>query len=229
MYSRSSHAFWENDHWFEGEWGYKWDVELTILGCPQAVCKIFNYGKCFGDMCEAENVPDAVGNVQSCLKQNLSVLNSSQNYFPYKNVEHKFTAYKNVDMSWVLSLRTAFDNIDMSEIGPLIIDSGCSTTCTPYLDDFIGEMETGHFGMVSTATKDVTHEITARGLIQLYVMDSLGRTAPGIVPANYSPECHVRLVSPQDYCQFHGMLKALNYYGGNATDFNFKITDGPVL
>ena len=124
-------------------------------------------------MCNAENLPDAVGNVKSRISQDLFQLNRSD-YFPYKDIEHKFAVYKTVDMLWGLALKTAFEDVPESEIGPAILDTGCTTTCSPFLDDFIGEMEYGDFGCIHTADKDVVHHIKARGLIQLYVVDSLG-------------------------------------------------------
>jgi hypothetical protein len=56
--------------------------------------------------------------------------------------------YDKIDMGWVDSLmlqKTLFDHPE-AQVGPLLLDSGCSTSCSPYLEDFVGELEYGDFG-----------------------------------------------------------------------------------
>jgi hypothetical protein len=173
VYSRSTHVIFENKCWLEGEWGYEWDARSTILGCPQAFCKIYNYGKCFGDMCASQDESLTYSNIKNQIESGL-FLKDNSTYFPYKDVEHKFfTAYQNVDMNWVAALRSMFDDPD-AVIGPVLFDTGCLRSCTPNLDDFVGELEYGDFGRVQTAEKDTYHTIRARGLMRLHVIDSLG-------------------------------------------------------
>jgi hypothetical protein len=79
-----------------------------------------------------------------------------------------------------------FDDPD-AVIGPVLFDTGCSCSCTPNLDDFVGELEYGDFGRIQTAEKDTYHTIRAQGLMRLHVIDSLSQVSDIVVPANYTP------------------------------------------
>jgi hypothetical protein len=132
-------------------------------------------------------------------------------------------------MNWVAALRSMFDNPD-ADVGPVLFDTGCSRSCTPNLDDFVDELEYGDFGRIQTAEKDMYHTIRARGLMRLHVIDSLGRISDITVPANYTPDVPLRLVSPQDYFQFHMMLDTESiHFGGCAFDFTFRTAEGIKL
>jgi hypothetical protein len=96
-------------------------------------------------MCAAQDESLTYGNIKTQIESNL-FLKDNSTYFPYKDVEHKFfAAYQNIDMNWVAALRSMFDDPD-AVIGPVLFDTGCSRSCTPNLDDFVGELEYGDFG-----------------------------------------------------------------------------------
>jgi hypothetical protein len=180
-------------------------------------------------MCAAQDESLTYSNIKHQIECGL-FLKDNSTYFPYKDVEHKFfAAYQNVDMNWVAALHSMFDNPD-AVIGPILFDTGCLRSCTPNLDDFVGELEYGDFGRVQTAEKDTYHTIRARGLMRLHVLDSLGRVSDVVVPANYTPDVPLRLISPQDYFQFHMMLDTDSvHFGGGAFDFTFHTAEGIKL
>jgi hypothetical protein len=160
VYLRSTHAIFENECWLKGEWGYKWDAWSTILGCPKAFCKLYNYSKCFGNMCAAQDELLNYGIIEAQFVLGL-FLKDNSTYFPYKDVKHKFfSAYQNVDMNWVAALCSMFDNPD-ANVGPVLFDTGCLCSCTPNLEDFVCELEYGDFSRIQTTEKDTYHTIRA--------------------------------------------------------------------
>ena len=104
-------------------------------------------------MCTVEDSL-SFGNIEAQLNTGLFVPDNSNN-FPYCKVKHKLALYEDIDMAWVQSalLRTSSFNHPDAIIGPALINSGCSTSCSPHLADFIDELEYGDFGRVHMADK----------------------------------------------------------------------------
>ena len=82
------------------------------------------------------------------------------------------------------------------------MDSGCSISVTPSLDDFEAPPFRGDFGTMQSVQG--TAKIQAFGFVRWRVTDTKGSSHILRCPAYYIPEANLRLMSPQDYARFHG-------------------------
>ena len=82
---------------------------------------------------------------------------------------------------------------------PIVLDTGASTSITPILSDFIGDLKpttTSKVNQLSGSTK-----VVGRGLVEWEVSDIWGITHVIQTEAYYIPDATIRLFSPQAYFQ----------------------------
>ena len=155
---------------------------------------------------------------------------------PTKLAHIKTTASANhmVDMQHYLraskKLRSSpvIDELDSEKIFPILMDTGCSVSCSGYADDFHGELAYGDFGTVKTA--DGEAKIEGFGILRWDVIDLDGRRVTVMVPGYYSPTVHLRLLSPQDYCRYHKLPNNQPQFTGCSDwmTMNIKNTENPM-
>jgi len=96
----------------------------------------------------------------------------------------------------------------------ICLDTGCSMSSTPSLDDFEEPPVKGKFGHLRTINHVVP--IEAAGLIRWNVLDSEGKPAVIRVPGYFIPSSGQRLLSPQSYAAYHKWADPTkDCYGGN--------------
>lgn len=126
--------------------------------------------------------------------------------------------------------RSELNNVDhqpsTDSIISIILDTGCSFSCTFDERDFVGPIIRGNFGNAQGISG--TSPLTARGIVRYTVFDPSGVTFSLTCPAFLMPASNQRLLSPQQYAQFHSLstdcsalLGPGNLYGGNRNSFWF--------
>ena len=86
---------------------------------------------------------------------------------------------------------------------PVLVDTGCSVSCSGYEEDFEGVLVPGEFGMIKTANGFAA--IKGFGMVSWHTCDESGKFVIVRVPAYYCPDIQLRLFSPQDYSRYHHM------------------------
>ena len=124
-----------------------------------------------------------------------------------------------VDFSHVLRTtkkrrRKSSDDPDGDSTFAILLDTGCSVSCSGFKEDFHGQLAFGDFGHVNTA--DGTAKIEGFGMLRWDVMTSDGKHRVVEVPGYYSPTIAMRLLSPQDYARYHKMDPEQTQYRGSS-------------
>ena len=109
------------------------------------------------------------------------------------------------------------------EIIRIVLDTGCSFAVTPYAEDFI-DLREGDFGTVQTTNGKT--EIRGFGRVMWTVISEDGTELDIIVPCHWVPESSQRLLSPQDYCSFHGLDQTKEQFAGNQSYFWMNFHEG---
>ena len=125
-----------------------------------------------------------------------------------------------VDMSHLL--RTAKkrkssspdESLDATDVFPLLLDTGCSVACSGFKEDFHGQLAFGDFGNLNTA--DGQAKIEGFGMLRYDVISDKGNRRTILVPGYYAPTVQMRLISPQDYANYHHLPVDEYQYAGNA-------------
>ena len=112
------------------------------------------------------------------------------------------------------SSRKTADALDESKTFVVLIDSGCSVSCSGFVSDFHGELAYGDFGHVNTA--DGQAKIEGFGILRWDVISENGDRVTIMVPGYYSPMVQMRLLSPQDYCRYHKLDPSKPQYEGSS-------------
>jgi len=84
---------------------------------------------------------------------------------------------------------------------PIVIDTGASTSITPVLSDFVGDLSpasTAEVNQLSGSTK-----VVGKGLVEWEIQDLWGVSYVIQTEAYYIPQATIRLFSPQAYFQRH--------------------------
>jgi hypothetical protein len=126
--------------------------------------------------------------------------------------------------------RSELNNTDnlpaQSSVISIIMDTGCSFSCTFDERDFVGPIIRGHFGNAQGISG--TSPLTARGIVRYKVFDPDGAIFDLTCPAFLMPASSQRLLSPQQYAQFHSLLSPDplsdtfgSLYGGTRSEFWF--------
>ena len=107
----------------------------------------------------------------------------------------------------------------------VLIDSGCSVSCSGFKEDFHGELAMGNFGFVNTA--DGKAKIDGFGILRWDVISESGNRRTIMVPGYYSSAVPMRLLSPQDYCKYHQLDSSVPKYRGSSSwmSIDVKIND----
>jgi hypothetical protein len=106
---------------------------------------------------------------------------------------------------------------------PIVIDTGASTSLTPNIADFVGELQlsktTEITGLNSTST------IKGVGTVEGSSCDVFGTIRVIRTPAYYVPDATIRLFSPQTYFKEngHGECRV------NSTGTSLELADGSML
>ena len=106
------------------------------------------------------------------------------------------------------------DALTSDEIFGILLDTGCSVSCSGFKQDFHGEIAYGDFGHVNTADGQAT--IEGFGILRWDVISDGGKRRTILVPGYYSPTVQLRLLSPQDYARYHHFDTSGHSYAGNA-------------
>ena len=106
---------------------------------------------------------------------------------------------------------------------PILLDSGCSVSCSGFRDDFHGDLVLGNFGTITTANGEAN--IEGFGMIRWTVVTEDGHPFEFMVPGYFSPSIRMRIVSPQDYCRYHKLDSRKIQFGGNADWMHLNLKD----
>ena len=88
----------------------------------------------------------------------------------------------------------AHENRDL----PIVIDTGCSLSLTPVLDDFVGPIEPSTVHEMTGVADKV--KVVGIGTVEWNIRDLYGNVGIVRTRAYYVPGATIRLFSPQEYC-----------------------------
>jgi hypothetical protein len=127
-----------------------------------------------------------------------------------------------LDARFIAALRSTLSDDD-ADAFMIILDTGCSFAMTFDLNDFIGPPVYQDWGEIKTAAS-TSLPMAALGVIRWRVMTEKGEPYNLQIPGFYVPGLTNRLLSPQDYCTYHG-LKGPTEFGGNGSSFWMNLCD----
>ena len=96
----------------------------------------------------------------------------------------------------------------------LLLDTGCSVSCSGFEEDFHGELVHGDFGILNTA--DGQAKIEGFGMLRYEILTDQGNRRTLMVPGYYAPTVKMRLISPQDYANYHHLPTDEYQFAGNS-------------
>ena len=105
----------------------------------------------------------------------------------------------------------------MNEL-PIVIDTGTSTSITPVLGDFVGDLKPTHIEEVKQLSGNT--KVVGKGIVEWEVKDLWNVLKIIRTEAYYIPEATIRLFGPQAYFQATGGEKYL--VKGRKIQLNFK-------
>ena len=155
-------------------------------------------------------LPDEV--VQALLELPLEPASLTPTLSPHHNVD--LSHFLRAARSKRNDHRASGNNFDSANTFALLIDSGCSVSCSGFKEDFHGQLALGDFGHVNTA--DGQAKIEGFGILRWDVIDEDGKRRTILVPGYYAPTVKMRLLSPQDYCRYHHMDPIVDHYRGSS-------------
>ncbi len=85
---------------------------------------------------------------------------------------------------------------------PVVFDTGCSFSVTPFIEDFVSELE--HTDVSELTGLTDTAKIHGVGWVEWPIRDVFGQVAVIRTQAYHVPDATIRLNSPQTYFQEHG-------------------------
>ena len=80
----------------------------------------------------------------------------------------------------------------------ILLDTGCSISCSGFLDNFHGDIVKDNFGSISMANGQA--KIEGFGMLRWEIVIDWGKPHEFLVPGYYSPVIVMWTVSPQDCC-----------------------------
>jgi hypothetical protein len=110
----------------------------------------------------------------------------------------------------------------LPDLFEIILDTGCIFAITPYQSDFIEYLE-GQFGTVNTVAGPTA--IAGYGKVEWTVVSDNRHKINICVPCHHVPGAKVCLVSPQDYCLYHGFDRSRDQFVGNSSYFWMHLAD----
>ena len=102
---------------------------------------------------------------------------------------------------------------------PILIDMGCSVTCTGFKEAFAGQLVCGDFGSIKMANGAAT--IEEFSMAHWHTVTEEGEPVMVQVPAYYVPSIELQLFSPQDYSHYHKQDPHLMTMFGSQSWFMF--------
>ena len=93
------------------------------------------------------------------------------------------------------------DKLNGNKLFLVLMDTGCSVSCSGFVKDFHGKLAFGDFGTVSTANSAA--KIEGFGMLCWDIISDMGKRVTILVPGYYSPTVKMHLLSPQDYAKYH--------------------------
>jgi hypothetical protein len=105
---------------------------------------------------------------------------------------------------------------DREDVFEIILDTGCTFAISPHREDFVDYVE-GGLGSVNTVGG--TTQVVGYGVVNWQIISESGEETVIRVPCHHVPASKVRLLSPQDYCAFHGFDRSRDHFGGNSSYF----------
>ena len=99
----------------------------------------------------------------------------------------------------------------------IVIDTGSSFAITPDRNDFLSYEPISDQETVLTAGGPT--KIIGCGIVEWVLLSEDGSLLPVKVPCKHVPSATMRLLSPQEFCQFLGLDQRRDHYGGNANYF----------
>lgn len=118
---------------------------------------------------------------------------------------------------------------------PIVFDTGCSHSVTPFLDDFVSELEDPSTLALTGLTDSV--KVEGEGWVEWPIKDYFGQSAIIRTRAYYIPTASVRLYSPQEYmaenknsdCQFDHVELTHTLANGIKLRFPFSLENNLPL
>ena len=105
-----------------------------------------------------------------------------------------------------------------SDVVDIILDTGCTFAITHDKRDFI----VYHDGSNSDAMVQTVNgptPLSGSGIVRWTLISENGQHLHLNVPCHYVPSSTVRLLSPQDFCQYKGLDRSKDQFGGNSNYF----------
>jgi hypothetical protein len=138
---------------------------------------------------------------------------ASDNFDSLPSALHAHVTRADFDPDFVATLLSrAPDN----NIVDIILDTGCTFSITPDHHHFV-IYEEGSFGQVQ-AVNGLT-SMAGYGLVRWTLLSEDGTHLHLLVPCHHILTSKVRLLSPQDYCQYQGYDRSKDQFGGNSNYF----------
>ena len=98
----------------------------------------------------------------------------------------------------------------------VVLDTGYTFSITPDRNNFIEYYE-GSVGTVQTVNGPTP--MAGYGLVRWTLIGENGAHLHLTVPCHHVPASKIRLLSPQDFCQYNGFDRSKDQFGGNSSYF----------
>jgi hypothetical protein len=105
------------------------------------------------------------------------------------------------DPGFIAHLLSGFATED--DIFEVILDTGCTYAISPHRDDFVKRALLDK-NMTSVMTVNGPTSVAGVGIARWVFLCENGQEVELLIKFHHVPGSKVRLLSPQDYCQFHG-------------------------
>ena len=146
------------------------------------------------------------------------VSTQEQKELPLALHSHLSIAAGSFDPGFVAHLLSGFSKT--SDIFEIILDTGCSYAITPHRDDFVQYQSLDHEQRGnSVMTVNGPTRVAGVGIVRWVFMQEDGDEVELLVKCHHVPDSTVRLLSPQDYCAYHGFDRRDDQFGGNSSYF----------
>ena len=86
----------------------------------------------------------------------------------------------------------------MAQRTPIVFDTGCSVSITPFQGDFVGIIQPCKVSHIN-GVGNTTHKIAGVGVVEWSIYDANGEEFVIQTAAYYVPSSDIRLFSPQTY------------------------------
>ena len=126
------------------------------------------------------------------------------------------------DPDFVAALISRDSSDDIVDIVDIVLDTGCTFAITPDRKDFI-EYTAGSLGSVQTVNGPTP--MAGYGKVRWTLISEDGKHIRLVVPCHHVPASKVRLLLPQDFCQYNGFDRSKDQFGGNSSNYFWMHSD----